>query len=46
MRIGNHIDIHSLGLRELKISLAHVGYPKYLSWLYHIAHIVKKIRDR
>ena len=46
MRIGNYIDIHSLGFRELKISLAHVGYPKYLSWLYHIEHIVKKIRDR
>ena len=46
MRIGNRIDIHSLGLRELKISLAHVGYPKYLSWLYHVTHIVKKIRDR
>ena len=46
MRIENCIDIHSLGLRELKISLAHVGYPKYLSWLYHITHIVKKIRDR
>ena len=46
MRIGNYIDTHSLGLKELKISLAHVGYPKYLSWFYHITNIVKKIRDR
>ena len=46
MRIRNYIDTHSLGLRKLKISLPHVRYLKYFLWLYHITHIVKKIKDK